>query len=833
MTAARTAARRLQDWIAGYTPLPGVPDELIGPDGKPRAYWRDFLDVMARLAPEEAERRFAAADRHIRDTGVSYRVHGEASERSWPLSRVPLLVSAAEWREIEAGVIQRAELLETVLRDLYGDGRLVAEGALPAAAVAGSPDFLRPLHGVAPPGGKFLHLYAADLGRGPDGRWWVLNDRTQAPSGAGYALENRLILSRALPALYREMNVDRLAPFFGALRAGLAAVADRSDPRICLLSSGRYSETYFEQAHLARYLGLMLVEGDDLVLHDGRIHVRTIAGLKRADVLWRRVDADFCDPLELNTSSRLGVPGLLEAIRGGQVVVANMPGAGLAEARILLSFLPALCRRLRGEELRLPNVATWWCGQPQERETVLAALPELAVAGAFGATVPGFPGQPSVLGAEAPQRARLEAAIRTRPVDYVGQEVARLSTTPAWQDGKLVPRPFVLRVFAAATPEGWKVMPGGFCRISDRPDARAVSMGQGVQTADVWILADRPVEATSLLPRRDRVPIRRIAGNLPSHAADNLFWFGRYLERAEATLRLVRRLCSSLVEADPAIQGSGQTLDRLQKLLVAWGAVPRPKPGDSGVAASAVAAAALNQAENYGAAIALVRSARRASSAIRERLSADSWPLLAELEERLGEPGEATLSEGETFHRADRALHVIAALSGLAQENMNQVAGWRFLDMGRRIERGINTCRFARHLAEADTTIDDLDALLDLIDSQISYRSRYVIGPALAPVRDMVMLDPYNPRAVAFQVERLLEHLKALPSLREDGMPEAPLRLATIISGTLSAAQAESLDNSQILGFEQKLMQLSEAVADRYFLQGRNAARPEKLTGLY
>ncbi|TSD90009.1 hypothetical protein FFK22_004180 [Mycobacterium sp. KBS0706] len=830
---APTAARRLQDWIAGYTPLPGVPDELIGPDGKPRAYWRDFLDVMSRLAPEEAERRFAAADRHIRDTGVSYRVHGESSERSWPLSRVPLLVSAAEWREIEAGIIQRAELLETVLRDLYGDGRLVADGALPAAAVAGSPDFLRPLHGVAPPGGRFLHLYAADLGRGPDGRWWVLNDRTQAPSGAGYALENRLILSRALPALYHEMNVERLAPFFGALRAGLAAAADRSDPRICLLSSGRYSETYFEQAHLARYLGLMLVEGDDLVLHDGRIHVRTIAGLKRADVLWRRVDADFCDPLELNTSSRLGVPGLLEAIRGGQVVVANMPGAGLAEARILLSFLPALCRRLRGEDLTLPNVATWWCGQPQERETVLAALPELAVAAAFGATVPGFPGQPSVLGAETPQRARLAAAIRTRPVDYVGQEVARLSTTPAWQDGKLVPRPFVLRVFAAATPDGWKVMPGGFCRISDRLDARAVSMGQGVQTADVWILADRPVEPTSLLPRQDRVPIRRIAGNLPSHAADNLFWFGRYLERAEATLRLVRRLCSSLVEADPAIQGSGQTLDRLQKLLVAWGAVPRPKPGDSATAASAVAAAALNQAENYGAAISLVRSARRASSAIRERLSADSWPLLAELEERLGEPGDAALSEGETFHRADRALHVIAALSGLAQENMNQVAGWRFLDMGRRIERGINTCRFARHLAEADTTIDDLDALLDLIDSQISYRSRYVIGPALAPVRDMVMLDPYNPRAVAFQVERLLEHLKALPSLREDGMPEAPLRLATIISGTLSAALAESLDNTQILGFEQKLMQLSEAIADRYFLQGRNAARPEKLTGLY
>ncbi len=277
--------------------------------------------------------------------------------------------------------------MEELLRDIYGDARLVADGAIPAAALTGSPDFIRAMRGVRPPGGRYLQLYAADLGRGPDGRWWVLGDRTQAPSGAGYELENRLVLSRAYPNLYNAMNVERLAPFFAALRRGLAAAAERKDPRICLLTPGPYSETYFEQAHLARYLGFLLVEGDDLVVRDGRAYVRTIAGLKRVDVILRRVDADFVDPLELNSASRLGVPGLLEAIRVGGVAVLNMPGSGVLESKALLGFLPKLCRRLLGEELKMPNVATWWCGQPSERARVQRD-PDLAIGPAFNVQQP-------------------------------------------------------------------------------------------------------------------------------------------------------------------------------------------------------------------------------------------------------------------------------------------------------------------------------------------------------------------------------------------------------------------------------------------------------------
>ncbi len=340
-----------------------------------------------------------------------------------------------------------------MLRDLYGEGKLVADGAIPAAAIAGSTEYLRAVCGIKPPGGRYLSLYAADVGRGPDGRWWVLGDRTQAPSGAGYALENRLVLSRAFASLYKSMNVERVAPFFEAFRDGLRGSADRDEPRIGLLTPGNFSETYFEHATLARYLGFLLVEGDDLAVSGDRIHIRTVAGLKRLDVLLRRVDSNSLDPLELDASSHLGVPGLIDVLRKDGVVVANMPGSGVLEARALAGFPAGLCRRLLGEDLMMPHIATWWCGQKAAREEVLSRLDEVAIEGAYGRGVPGFERNGPVLASELsnPERERLIAAINERGIDFVGQELVRLSTTPVWDQGRIVPRPFVLRVFAAAT----------------------------------------------------------------------------------------------------------------------------------------------------------------------------------------------------------------------------------------------------------------------------------------------------------------------------------------------------------------------------------------------
>jgi uncharacterized alpha-E superfamily protein len=655
----------------------------------------------------------------------------------------------------------------------------------------------------------------------------VLGDRTQAPSGAGYALENRLVLSRAFTSLYKSMNVERVAPFFEAFRESLRAGADRDEPRIGLLTPGSFSETYFEHATLARYLGFLLVEGDDLAVSGDRIHIRTVAGLKRLDVLLRRVDSNSLDPLELDASSHLGVPGLIDVLRKNGVVVANMPGSGVLESRALLGFLPQLSRRFFGEDLKMPHIATWWCGQKAAREEVLSRLDEVAIEGAYGRGVPGFPGNGPVLSSQlAPsERERLIAAIRDRGIDFVGQELVRLSTMPVWDQGRIAPRPFVLRVFAAATPDGWTIMPGGFCRIAEQLDARAVSMGDGARAADVWVVSDRAVSATTLLPASDTVRIRRIAGVLPSRAADNLFWLGRYLERVEATLRLVRALGTQQRDPGKGSSGLQQAAERIPRLLVAWGAVSQASRSQP----ARVVTEALQSEEKFGSALSLLRAAQRTAISLRERLSPDAWQVITEMTERLAQ--EVDDDDG-IISAAELTLQELASFAGLAQENMNRAAGWRFLEMGRRAERAINTARFARQFAYDEATPEDLDILLTLVDCQITYRSRYLVGPMLAPVRDLVVLDPYNPRSVAFQVQALNEHIASLPALRETGLIERPQRLAVAAQAMLATAEATALDTKTLFALEQDLLSLADAIGSHYFPHGPNASRPEKLTGL-
>ncbi|WP_029350066.1 circularly permuted type 2 ATP-grasp protein [Bosea sp. 117] len=821
----RFEAEAVEALLAGYRPLPGVHDEMMDADGQPRPHWTPMLAALAEMGAEEVGKRFKAADRYLHRSGVFYRVYDDpkGGERPWPLSHLPLVISAQEWRGLARGLIQRAQIMEGVLADLYGTAELVRSGALPAAAVAGSPEFLRPLVGVDPHGGSFLKVYAADLGRGPDGRWWVLTDRTQSPSGAGYALENRIAIARALPDLARSLNVVRLAGFFQALRASLTRLDRSGEGRVGLLTPGPLNETYFEHAYLARYLGFLLVEGEDLTVRDNAVYVRTVAGLKRADVLLRRLDADFADPLELNSGSRLGVPGLVQAVRAGGVAIANALGSGLVEAPALMSFLPKIGAQMIGETPMLPNIATWWCGQPAEREEVLAGFDDYVFAPAFQRPLPGLMENGPVIGAdlEAPQRERLISAINTRGVDIVAQETVHLSTMPVWRSGKLEPRPFILRIFLAATEDGWKVMPGGFCRVSDRLDARAVTMQSGGRSADVWVLDEGPVDHITLLPAPGDVEIRRQTGPLPSRAADNFFWLGRYVERAEAMLRLVRTLVGRL---SASAEGGGSAVGKMLRLLDAWGAVPgelaRARPARHVLAA-------LTRPDLPGGLPSLVESARATASVIRDRLSPDAWRTLADLSTLAAEPVSSGSAEPDAYERADRALRGLAAFSGLASENMNRLAGWAFLDLGRRIERSIAICRFARALVSGgEVTAGALDVLLELCDSQISYRSRYVMVEARAPVLDLILLDPANPRSLAFQIDRIAEHLDDLPGHHDDEPPLQEERLAARLAAAMKSFEADEFDEERLLIIENQLMELSNEVAERYFIHRSPAETP-------
>lgn len=815
----------LAPFLAGYRAVPGVHDELVDAQGRIRPQWRKLLGRLAALGRPEIERRFAGADRHLAESGVVYRVYDDEADadRPWPLAHLPIVIDASDWAVLAEGVLQRARLFEAMLSDLMGEARLVRDGVVPAALVAGNPEFLRPLAGVRPAGGAHLHLYAADVTRAPDGRWWVLADRTQAPSGTGYAIENRIAVSRALPEFFDALGVERLGPFFQGMRSGLAAAGGRDDPRIGLITPGPWNETYFEHAYLARVLGFQLVEGGDLIASGNGVAVRTVEGPARLDVLVRRIDSDWADPLELDPSSRLGVPGLVEAVRRGGVVVANALGSGLVEAPALAGYLPGLARRLIGEELKLPNVATWWCGEAAARDTVLADLDRLMLSPAFGRSLHGILDSTGILGSRlsAAERARMATLLARRGVDFVGREPLRLSTAPVWDKGRLQPRPFAVRVFVARTANGWTVMPGGLARLSEREDVRTLSMQRGGRSADVWVLGERPASRPEvrLMPEPDAVEIRRDNGILPARVADNLFWFGRYLERAETTLRLLRGLDG---HGDDGVAETSRGLGRrIGRLLVSWGAVPALARTAEGIAG-----AVLWGAES-GSVTALIGEAHRTGQVVRDRLSPDCWRAVVELRDRLKVRAEADLKPPAVFVEVERALRTLAAIVGHAHETMNRREGWRFFDLGRRIERGIGLARAARAFAGGDAGTDALDLLLDLADGRVTYRSRYISGTARRPVLDLVLLDEGHPRAVAYQVARIGEHLARLTGRREGDLLEPAERLAQRLVTTLETTDAGVFDTEHIEAIEVELMGVSDMVTTHWFARSVPLAEDE------
>src|SRR6188768_2790 len=354
--------------VTTYPNPDGRFDELfVGPE-KPRGHWSRLYSALSAASSEDISAMRGAAEQQIRESGVTYNVYADpkGQDRPWDLDVLPFIIDAQEWQGIEAGIAQRANLLNKILGDLYGPQLLLREGLIPPPLVYSHGGFLRPAHGATVPSDVYLHIYAADLARSPDGRWWVMNDRTQAVSGIGYALENRLLVSRTFPRLYRDMRVQHLARFFATLRDSLLHFAPRGDgpTLVVLLTPGPYNETYFEHTLLSRYLGFPLVEGRDLTVRNGRVWLKTIGGLRRVHAILRRQDDSFCDPLELRSDSALGIAGLTECARIGSVLIANALGSGVLESGALLGYLPKLARRLLGEELKLPSVATWWLGEP-------------------------------------------------------------------------------------------------------------------------------------------------------------------------------------------------------------------------------------------------------------------------------------------------------------------------------------------------------------------------------------------------------------------------------------------------------------------------------------
>ena len=822
-----------------YEAYPGFHDEVLG-DGKVRPHWLALTDALTAMGHAGLAKRWQQGQRMIHDNGITYNVYGDplTTARPWPLDPVPLVMEQSEWKGIENAIIQRARLFNAVLSDLYGPQELLRESRLPPELVFPNPAFLRPCWGIEPPGGTYLHLYSADLARSPDGQWWVLADRTQTPSGAGYALENRLVTTRVLPDVFQSAHVRRLATFFQAYRTALQRLvpAQRENPRIVLLTPGPYNETYFEHAFLARYLGYTLVEGGDLTVRDSRVFLKTLGGLLPVDVIVRRQDDFFCDPLELRGDSMLGVPGLVQAVRMGNVAIANALGSGLAESPAYAAFLPGLCKHLLDEDLKIPTVATWWCGQEGPLKYVLDHLDTLVLK----ATFPGARIDP-IFGARLSGAEKEEVLdkVRANPGRYVAQEEVALSTVPVWEENRIGPRHLVLRVYAVPSGDTYVVMPGGLTRISNSLDNMVVSMQSGGGSKDTWVLGDAPAPPFTLLrPATHPLEVSRATFDLPSRVADNLFWLGRYTDRMESVVRLTRAILARFQEGDAArTAGLNTGLEILSEL----GLLPEPDASKPATPEHQVLSMIYDPADPNGI-VSGIHRVRRIAWLLRDRISVDSWLILNQLDQQfsLATPAEAF----RVSAAQDRLNHVIitlSAFSGIVMESMTRGDGWRFLDIGRRLERAVQINELLRHgLRTESPGVGVLEAILEVADSSITYRSRYLTSLQTDLVLDLLLADEANPRSIAFQLARLKEHVDQLPnsqtSIRRPPEARQALALLTAVQladvrelGRTEDAAAAVVRHALLDRLAGDLGVLSDTISRAYFThvaQSRQLAAP-------
>ncbi|MDP3878577.1 MAG: circularly permuted type 2 ATP-grasp protein [Methylobacter sp.] len=763
-----------------YATQLGVYDEMLAKEHKVLPHWERFMDAMGAMGSEQLESCRREAQRLLRENGVTYNVYGDSQKltRPWRLDPVPLLISSDEWRLIEAGLQQRAELLDLVLKDIYGKQQLLKKGLLPSELVLAHDGFLHPCVGALPHQQRHLIVYSANLARGHNGRMWVLDDRSQAPSGAGYALENRTVMTRVLPDIFRETQVHRLSVFFKALRKGLADSAphNKEDPRIVILTPGSLNETYFEHAYLSSYLGFSLVQGDDLTVRDGRVWLKSLDGLQPVDVILRRVDDSFCDPLELRSASRLGVAGLLEAVRRNNVAIANPLGSSVLENPGLLAFLPRLSRYFLNQELLLPSVATWWCGQRRERDFVLQNLDRLVIK-----PINRSAGHHVLFGGalSSKEKERLRAAIIAKPHCYVGQEHVSFSTVPALVDHHIEPRFAVLRNFVVAAGDGYQVMPGGLTRVARQQNDFIVSNQAGGISKDTWVLADEPDRQVSLWLQAGRnVVLSPVTEPLTSRAANNLFWVGRHLERIKTSTRLLRtivlKLTTTLESDDPLNSQS------LSVLLCALTQVTGTYPGFIKSNADVLKQPQhelldlAKNAQRAGTLTANIQAFAQTAFSIRDAWSQDTWRCVDNIQRRWQQRVVNNECDLEQLQKhLDDLMTGFVAFIGLTTESMTREAGWLMLDSGRRLEGSLALVALLRATVvqrhEPALQNQLLEAVLVSTDSLSIYRRRYRSFIQLPMVLELLLQDETHPRSLVYQLQQLSNHIGALPRERSNG----------------------------------------------------------------
>ncbi|MFO1062639.1 MAG: circularly permuted type 2 ATP-grasp protein [Pirellulales bacterium] len=803
--------------FAQYERRSGAYDEAF--DGSAlRPHWQNFVKHLDSIGPSDLQLRWERAQRQIVGDGVTFSAReSTSSARPWLLDALPTILTEQEWKHLSAGLIQRARLYELILADLFGPRTLMHERLLPVEALFANPSFCPAYQDLTPSDKRYLQLFASDLARDPSGQWLVTGDRTRAPFGLGYALENRIVTSRNLPAPFRQCRVQRLAPFFMTLRESLRDLATRfrDNPRIVLWTKGPQSQAYVEDAYLARYLGYTLAEGDDLAVRENRVMLKTLGGLLPVEVILRRLDDDDCDPVELAPDSVSGVSGLVEVLRCGNVAVANSLGSRIAESPIFLPFIAEIARRRLGEEMILPTVQTWWCGDPSSMSYVMDNIDRLLIRPAFRTYDAPATRTEAMTAA---QRETFVAQIREKPWTFVAQEPIVRSSSPIFAGGKVQAWSFALRGFVVQRNGEYQALPSGLGRVASDPHTLDQVMTAGELSQDVWVLSEKPVEDVSLLTSSKETPtLRRSGDDLPSRVADNLFWLGRNVERAESQARLLR---TALVR----LSGERERVPEMPTLLRALAERGQIEPDyvieefTKRLPEIAEVLPASTLDDRLALSIrASIREAVRIASKVRDRVALDLWRIVSRIEQTCVTAGiGGRIDAPEAINLLDQLVTELVALSGLAAESMTRTQAWRFLELGRRIERAWQTAVLCRATLSPPSPHENdvLEAVLITVDSVMTYRSRYLASLQPAPVIDLVITDETNPRSIVYQLAVIAEHVDRLPRSGADGPRTMEQRLALALLNAVRLADPYELARVDSHGERSNLCKLLDRVSD-------------------
>lgn len=820
--------------FANYLPSEGF-DELLLSPGNLRPHWGQFVGELNRLGGEEIARRWKQAERLIHENGIAYGAYGDplGTPRPWDLDALPLVVHQDEWELVAAGLQQRARVFEMTLADLYGPRHLIRENILPPEIIFAHPGFQTTLHGLKPSGGRYLHSYAADLGRGPDGRWWLLGDRSESPSGAGYALENRVVTSRMFPEAFRACHVQRLAGYFKAIRELCHRIAPRNkdNPRIVLLSQGQASENYFEDAYLSRYLGYTLVEGADLAVRDRSVWLKTLGGLYPVDVIIRRPNTADCDSLEIATDSLSAIPGLVDVVRAGNVAITNPLGSGLMESPIFMAFIEPLCARWLGESPLLPSVATWWCGDPKACAYVLRNLEQLDVKRAFRRR-----GEERFVTAELRDLSPklLAERIQANPSEFVAQERVVRSTVPIWNGESVSTTHLALRAFLFAGDDAFEVLPGGLARTSKEVGSLELSLAAGEGSKDTWIQGLRPPEDITLLPHgSEHVALRRSGDDLPSRVADDIYWLGRHVERADSAARLLRAVTDRLSSEE-----GGSMRPELPMLLRTMADQGQIEPGfvvegirEQLPAIEKMLPKAVFDTSSPGSLGSMLSAMHSTGSRVRDRLSRDSWRILVRIDELFRLPQGQLCDMSDLMNMSSELIVDLAAFNGMISESMTKTQAYHFMDLGVRTERAWQTSKLLANCFAGAAPIagEVLESVLRVCDSLMTYRYRYLTNLSVIPVLDLLVTDDTNPRSILYQLLRIKDHVERLrlTDASANVSPEQRLLLTALYS--IRMFDVEAIGEKRSVGECRELMELfrkldtclpqfSQAVTNKYMV---------------